>query len=445
MFNIKIQISLYTLPNKMEVKLESMRENLYGFCELERKRYHKLYEIIEKYATEHKLLISDVYKLTNLQKTDQFLDYHYEVYCSRPLEHTNRIVNLIYEEIPDHPMIDTLTMNTVVKNEEFSISFDGRFIAKIFAMQRDRPKGKSVDLAKLVEPKIISKIPYMPAEIEIIDVFHKMYTASAPLETLEHFEKIMIEQVTSKVGGEVNQITGGKEKSCYERKKDELEAIKVAIVKDFLRARQDIALLGPMAIEWYQSGENICPKYDRIQLCGVLSVEQLKSELTNYLQSLGRKYEISMSEELDLLIPKDFRTKRTIFSMSIHTDLGIKEKPFLEYFNSCEFELIPTFEHHQLLLVSKPVLMRFLFIDLWISKFIYSIGKLDKQSYTQKQTRTLDLIKQGMKIPFVADGTLGVYYDYDISKKEKKIGQEQFFGPYMPSMHFKKNNKLREI
>lgn len=445
MFNIKIQILLYTRPDKMEVKLESMRENLYDFCESERKRYCKLYGIIEKYAIEHKLLISDIYKLTNLQKTDQFLDYHYEMYCSRPLGHTNRIVNLLYEEMSDHPMIDTLTMNTAVKNEEFSISFDGRFVAKIFAMQRDRPKGKSVDLAKLVESKIIDKVPYMSAEIEIIDVFHKLYTAGAPSKTLEHFEKIMIQQVTSKVGGEVYQITGGKENPCYERKKDELEAIKIAIVKDFLRTRQDVSLLGPMAIEWYQSGENICPKYDRIQLCGVLSADQLKLELTNYLHSLGRKYEVSMSEELDLLIPKDFRTKRTIFSMSIHTDLGIKEKPFLEYFNSCEFELIPVFEHHKLLLASKPVIMRFLFIDLWISKFIYSIGKLDKQSYTQKQTRTLDLISQGAKMPFVADGTIGIYYDYDISNKEKKIGQDQFFGPYMPSMFFKKNNKLREI
>lgn len=429
----------------MDAKLESMRTNLYGFCKLERQRYDKLYGVIMQYVAEHKLLISNVYKLTDLQKIDQFLDYHIEIYCSKPLEHSNRIVNAIYNEILEHPMIDTLAMNTSVKNEEFSISFDGRFIAKIFAMQHDRPKGKSVDLAKLVEPKMIDKIPYMPAEIEIIDIFHKLYNVEGPVRSLEYFETTMIGQVINKVGGEVNEITGGKEPTCYERKKDELEAIKLLILKEFLQGRKDLALMGPMAVDWYLSNGDICPKYDRIQLCGMISTDQLRSELTSFLQSFERKYELSVSEELDLLIPKDFRTKRSIFSMSIRTDMGIKEKPFLEYFNNCEFELVPVFDHYKLQLASKYVIMRFLFIDLWISKFIYSIGKLDKQSYIQRQTRTIELIKQGSNLPFVSDGVIGLYYDYEISKKEKKIGQEQYFGPYAPTTYFRKNNKLREL
>ena len=429
----------------MDIKLDTMRENLYKFCELERNKYDELYEIIELYVKENKLLISNVYKLTNCKKIDQFLDYHYEIYCSNPLEHTNRITNIIYESMSDHSMVSTLTMNTAVKNEEFSILFDGRFIAKIFAMQRDRPKGKSIDIFKLVEPTIINKVPYMPTEIEIIDVYHNLYIGGTQMASIEYFEKTMINQVIGKIGGEVEQIIGGLEKTCYERKKDELEAIKVAILKDFLPKNQNLIFMGPMALEWYNSSQNICPKYDRIQLCGTMPSEHLKNELLNFLRFLGRKYEISISDELDLLIPKDFRTKRIVYSMSIQTDMGIKEKPFLEYFNSCEFELIPAFEHQGILVASKYVLLRFLFIDLWVTKFVYSIGKLDKQSYTQKQTRTLELIKQAENLPFVVDGVLGLYYDYEISKKEKKVGQEQFFGPYMPDSYFKKNNKLREI
>ncbi len=438
-----------------------LKANLYGFVKSERMRYDHIYKIIETYVIEHKLFISDPYKLTHLEtNTDQFMDFHYSIYCSRPLEHANAITNLIYEElmVRKDPLIDLLVMNTAIKNEEFSISYDNRFIVKVYALQRDRPKGQSSDLAKLIIPEVINKVPYMPAEIEIIDVYNNLYTNPTNLYAYEHFESSMLKQVLSKIGGEVQDISGGdnqggniisgaddsQKNTCYERKKDELEALKIAIVKDFLPGKP-LALLGPMAIELYQSGTDMCPKYDRIQLVGTWSTSELKTKLSDYLTTFGRRYEISDSDELDLLIPKDFRTKRVIFSMSIKTDMGIKEKPFLEYFNSCNFELIPVFEFENILLTNKYVLLRFLFIDLWVTKFIYSIGKLEKSSYVSKQQRTMSLIRLASKMPFVVDGLIGSYYDFEISKKEKKIDQEQYFGPYYPAGYFKKNSKLRTV
>ncbi len=432
-----------------EMVVYTLRNNMYGFIKEERNRYADLYRVIKDYVIENKLMLSDPYMITNLSNnSDVFLDYHYTVYCSRPLTHANTIVNLLYDELManDNKLVSTLVMNTVVKNEEFSISFDNRYIAKIFAMQRNRPKGKSVDISKLIAPHYINKVPYLPAEIEIIDIYNRIYTNQGSIQALLDIEEKMGKYIVNKVGGEVELIKiGGDIKTCYERKKDVLEAIKLSIIKNFLVDRTDLALLGPMAVEWLQNAENICPKYDRIQLVGTLTIEELKTELEKYVKMLGQNNSITVGEELDLLIPKDFRTKRAIFSLIIKTDFGIKEKPFLEYFNSCNFELVPVFESNKILIVNKYVLLRFLFIDLWVSKFIYSVGKIDKESYTTKQGRYLELIKETNKLPFIADGTIGVYYEYDVSKKEQKISQEHFFIPYYPYGFFLKNKQLRSV
>ncbi len=462
----------------MDAKIELMHENLFEFCQAEREKYGELYQVLLKYVKEHDLFISDSYELTGLSNTYKFFDFHYQIYCSKPLLHTNRIINLMYWKLAKHPMIGTLVMNTSVKNEEFSISFDNRFICKLFAMQRDRPKGNSVDLMKLVKPAVINKIKYLPAEIEIIDIYQKLYNGLGSFSAMKHFVSTMYKQImddrtineedtghTSNDKANDDKQTGNdkanddkqtsnddqsddedlKSKTCYERKKEELEAIKMFILTDFLKGRQDVTLLGPIAVDWYTMGEKLCPKYDKIQICGTIKPAQLKEELQTFLNSLGRKYNVSLGDSLDLLIPKDFRTKRIIYSMSIRTDAGIKEKPFLEYFNCCDFELIPVFDHNSMLIANKYVLLRFLFIDLWIYKFIYSIGRLEKKTYLQKRDRLVAAIKQAEAMDFIAEGTLGFHYDYDISKRQKKIGQEEYFAPYSPSMHVQKNGAVRKL
>ena len=427
----------------------NLRNNMYNFLKKERERYDKLYNVIKAYVIEHKLLISNPYLISNLSNnSDMFLDYSYVIYCATPLRHANNIVNLIYDELltSDNKLISTLVMNTVVKNEEFSIAFDNRFIANIFAIQRNRPKGNSLDISKIIVPNYINKVPYVPDELEIIEIYNNIYSNQGSIQARLDIEERMFKNIVHKIGGEVKEISdiiGGS--TCYERKKDALEAIKISIITNFLAGRQDLALLGPMAVEWIQSEGKICPKFDRIQLVGTLTLKELETELKKYLNSLGRDYNMSVGGELDLLIPKDFRTKRAIFSIAIRTDFGIKEKPFLEYFNSCNFELIPVYEINNIIVVSKYVLLRFLFIDIWVSKFVYSIGKIDKKNYTTKQTRYLELVKYVNKMPFIADGTIGVYYDYLVSKGEKKLAQELFFIPYYPFGYFNKNKQLRQL
>jgi len=425
-------------------KLQQAKIEVLPFIKKDRDQYADLYKVVEDYVKANNLFISNLYKIAKLDKSDlidELVNYHYDIYCSRPFEHSNNLINLIYEKLKKHSLISTLVLNTIVKNEEFVILFDTRVMCKILAIQRDRPGGKSLDLMKIIKPVNINGLNYLPAEIEIIDVYNQLYTNE---NTNLLFEQKLSKQVIGVVGGQLEKITGGKSDACYERKKDELEAIKVAIVKDFLKDRTDVVLLGGLAVELHKN-TNICPKYDRIQIITTLTPDQFRKELSDYLNGLGRNYNITMGDELDLLIPKDFRSKRIVFSMSLRTDMGIKEKPFLEYFNSAEFDVIPYFKHNNILIACKYVICKFLFIDLYVSKFIHSLGKLDDKSYAAKQSRNLELINYVNNMQFQIDGTIGVYFDYEISKKELMLGQERYYAPYFPHSYFVKNDKLRDF
>ena len=432
------------VPKNTNAILDRLRAGLYDVTFAERSRYKTLYQEITKYASNHDIFISDVYKLLDISDDiDSLFDFHYVCYSARPFEHANAIVNLLYDVVKDTELAATLVLNTVVKNEEFTLSYDNRFIAKFYQLVKMKSDGS------LIGPVKIHGISYLPSEIEIIDIYQRLYTGNGNISKLAMFEEKLSSFVVAKIGGEVGYDPDNPDKSggmsCYERKKDEVEALKISIVKNFIRGRKDVVLTGPIALDWLAEGDALCPKFDRIQVFTSLTVDQLREELNRYLSRLDRKYTINVSDELDLQIPKDFRTKRIIFSIVLKTDFGIKEKPFLEYFTSAEFELIPAFIADDILIANKYVLARFLYIDLWVFKYVFTIGKIDVTSYKQKQQKLLDHIGRCKKLDNIADGTIGNYIDYAISKKELLIGQDQFFVPYYPTDYLKTHDTLRKI
>jgi hypothetical protein len=402
-------------------------------------------------------------------------------------------------------------MSTSVKNEEFLITYDTRIVAKIFAIQPGYTPGvKSPNLSETIIPVIKNDMRYLPASVEIIDLYNILYTGIGYdeniLNTTNQLSKLVIEKTGGDIkrakgangeksakneknakgangeksghnkkyeeelelinkhnphiildpdieeldpdilqGSEILSPVGGSEKSCYEKKKNELEAIKIALLREYFKDRYDIILIGTIGYNWSKSGNNICPNMDRIQIITALPINDLKNGISQYLNGIGRNYKITVSDQLGLMIPKDFRTKKTIFSMIINTAKGPKEKPFLEVFNNATFELIPASIINDMLIGSKYVLLRFLYIDLWISNFVYTIGRLTKDKFVERQTRILNAIRNVSTMENIAEGVLGTYYDYDVSKKELIIGQEQYFGPYNVDMYYKKNKKVRKI
>lgn len=600
--------------DNLSVSFQKIKSDLYDTILEERNRYKKIYDIIESYVKEKNLLISNLYKITGLNDLiDELYDFQYTIYCERPLEHSTEITNRIYEGYKNDKMVKFLNLKTVIKNEEFIVEYDGRIMAKIFALQKYK-RGDKVRILKAIEPFIINEIPYMPPEVEIIDIYQKMYNGSLQYrqfeiilfeETRRRYRELGIygsgskkgsrklnnkvnidkKQISTKHGDhkidithdteikvplnpeddteieannseneiynsedaledEVNnlddslevdadnlddtvdyieyhgklsenykepddnesnnkepdynesnneepedneesdsrhthnykkhihQVKGGvhklkyhsfagekanitsedineqiykqeKSKSCYDKKKDVLEALKVAIIKDFLKDRKDIMLIGPMAYSWYAHGKDFCPMYDRLQVISSIRPSKLRQEINNYLASIGQRYVLSLGDDLELMIPKDFRTKRQIFSINIVSERGIKTKPFLEYFNTAQFDIVPTMIKDGVLLGQKDVLLRFLFIDLWVAKFVYLAGKIEEEIYIKRISRLWDVITHIHIIPNHVDGFLGIYQDYDVAKKKLNTGTSVIFAPYYPFKNMELYGHLR--
>ena len=510
--------------NKTSQIFVDIKNNMYDTIFKERNHYKNIYSIVEEYIIKNKLFVSNLYKISNIEKNiDSLLDYYYVVYCEISLIHANNIINNIYDEIKkqitdehkidlynvDRPetAINFLNLKTLNKNEEFSIEYNNRIIIKLFALQK-YSKEEKIRVLNAITPDIINNISYIPAEIEIIDVYQKIYNGNAQYMLFDDILFKKIKKSNQYVGGYKfnnqnntrnnqnntrnnqnnrnknnnrnnqnnshnkqykiestrssdirNSLTSSyyeddvepdaddedKPKSCYEKKKDILEAIKVAFIKDFLKGRRNIMLIGANAYNWYVNGDNFCPNFDRLQIISNLSSAEIRNEINKFINDLGQKFKLSYGEELDLMIPKDFRTKRQVFSISIKTEKGMKIKPFLEYFNSAQFDIIPGMLKDDVLLGQKYVILRFLFIDMWIAKYVFITGHITEDLYNKRLSRLWEVINGIHVIPMITDIFLGVYKDYDVAKKQKNIENDVNYLPYYPNSYYNKNKKLRQI
>ena len=479
-----------------------IKNNMYDTIFKERNYYKKIYSIVEEYIIKNKLFVSNLYKISNIEKNiDSLFDYYYVVYCEISLIHANNIINNIYDEIKkqitdenkidlynvDKPdtAINFLNLKTLNKNEEFSIEYNNRIIIKLFALQK-YSKEEKIRVLNAITPDNINNISYMPAEIEIIDVYQKIYNGNAQYMLFDDILFKKIKKSNQYIGGYKfhnqnnnrnnqnnnrnkiestrssdirNSLTSSyyeddvepdaddedKPKSCYEKKKDILEAIKVAFIKDFLKGRKNIMLIGANAYNWYVNGDNFCPNFDRLQIISNLSSDEIRNEINKFINDLGQKFKLSYGEELDLMIPKDFRTKRQVFSISVKTEKGMKIKPFLEYFNSAQFDIIPGMLKDDVLLGQKYVILRFLFIDMWIAKYVFITGHITEDLYNKRLSRLWEVINGIHVIPMITDIFLGVYKDYDVAKKQKNIENDVNYLPYYPNSYYNKNKKLRQI
>lgn len=463
----------------------------------DRSRYDYVYGIIEEYVRKNKLIVSDRYVISKdiLDKFDEKdrigyeLDYIFEksyvIYSINPLKDANDLTNVIYEKCKDmqktKPSDDKaiadlnitkdfdeeqakaemgeiseknkigesigfktdseifhlykLTrMKTIKPYEEFTIEFNLRIIATVYKIQ----KYKSSNPIELMKPININSIYYMPSEIELIDTYHNLYIMKSYDKNIE-YEKILFDQV--RVRKELG-VLGGID--CKVERKKLLESIKISLVADWLKT-QKYVLIGVWAYDLIKLGKDLCANREKIQIIGDVHPDVILNDLTKYINEIA-KASINYREQ-DLSIPKDFRTKRYTFYMTIKTESNVVDKPFLDYFNCSSYEVIPCYRNGNLLIGHEYVILRFLFIDLWIIRVIKNLNLISVDILNMKIDYLWKIILF-MKEYFVGKEMsiefIGTNVDYSISKKMSNLGGTQFF-PYIPYMFEKTNKKLKSI
>jgi hypothetical protein len=401
---------------------------------IERSQYEDIYKVVLDYCQKNDILISNVHVLTeDKDNKANILNKTFEIYSSNPFRHANDLVNKIYQKRIKDPRAKYTRLLTLVEKTEFMIEYDFRRIAVIYKIQ----KHKSSTIHDLIKPEKINNVSYLPSELELIDTYHTLYNPSKEedWEDARKVEKILFKQVKSRK--EKGVLGGG----C---KTNTLDAIKIDLVKNWLPKKQDFILIGPWAFDWIKNGKKICKNKEKIQIISKISHEELLPMLQSEISKIV-KFKITVKEQ-ELFIPKDYRTKRFTYYVHINTPSGVSEKPFLDLFTCGCFEVLPYYELDGINIGSKYILLRFLFIDLWIIRIIKNLGYLTPNVLNIKVDylwKIIEFIRDTYKFK-TAKKHFGIYRDANMDKKLANLSGKRFY-PYYPAKYVEENNKYRSI
>lgn len=352
----------------------------------DRNQYADLFAVVEKYASENKLIISNLKMLTG--EKEQFID-KYIIYCVNPFRHGNAIANLMAEKRVEINEGKWVQLRTALAHKQLGILYKNIELVEIHSIGTF----KGIDINLLVRPIEVKgfytnyTIYIMPQEIELINIYKKLYSPnfSKEWEKIIKMEPVLIEGAKKRITG---NIIGGDIKRQYPN----IDTIKKLIILKLL-AGSDFVLIGAWAIKLIEMGVMggaIYSTSEKVQIITKYSIEKTFELLKDYLKTVySNTYEITYQEH-DLFIPKEYRNKR--FTVYIQTpcekegECPVKRIAFIDIFINATYELIPWILSSRFLKkkndrypknikIGNPyVILSFLMIDLWILRLIYYKG-----------------------------------------------------------------------
>jgi hypothetical protein len=317
----------------------------------DRAKYADVYELLYEECKKRKLILSDIGVLLGEK---QAYAGEVNVFTDTPYSDAKYITDKIAEKIGKW-----VTMSTVVYGKKLLIKYDSRPICRFHRINRPN----SVDLYSLVLPETIHGLSYIPPELEIIEVYHKLYSIDSHGDwgDLVKLEDMLWKLVLSR-----QDVIGGSEQPKY----DNLKVLKKLIIEGFIT---DEVILNEYNFE---NPSDTKSNIDKLQ---VISNE----DPVNYINRLGgfiSKYSSLKMEyrKHDLKIPYDTRTARYTVYLWYPSGRKPVKKSFMDVFNSAAFELVPYNEvkigTKKYRVANDYVKLRFLAIDMWILRMVMKMN-----------------------------------------------------------------------
>jgi len=418
--------------------IDNIKERAKNQILIDRLHFKKIYNVVDEYCRDHhEMFISNIQKILNQEPP---LNIVYDIYCENPYKHAVLLSDKIFLNVGKW-----IQMKTKIPHKEFVISYDSRNLIFIFGMDIH----KFINTNILVNPILINNINYMPPELEIIDIYKKLYS---PNDVDEWVDSLMIEKKLFKLIYNRIEKTGGWDcKPCKRRRSFDIEIIKIILFGEYIPTKNYV-LIGHWGMSTIKSTvlkKNIEPHVEKLQVLSPYSIEKdvecIKQVISNYT-----KYQLIYKEH-EMNLPKDFRIKRYTLYIKFPYDGGFKEKPFMDIFNSPQFQLIPykelqiEFEDKCVhIKIGNPfVLLRFVMIDLWIIKIIKQLKKMSTEILINK-TKSLIELYNDIKNPKYKwiDNVFGIDYiginiDYSIAKTKETLKYRYL--PYLPALALKQD------
>lgn len=436
-------------------------------------KFKIIFEEVEKYISQNKLILSDINMLVG--KTLMYKE-SYLIYCNNPFRHANNLVNKISEAIlssNDKNAIHNgdakwIQLSTAIEHKELSIMYKNRRLIQIYALsERDININTIVQPVKHVGFYTSNTIYLMPQEIELVDIYKKLYSPEYANEwkDLLEIEPLLIEKTQERI--KTRAITAGLDNS----KNIDINTLKSLLVLKML-SNSDFVLIGNWAVKLIEMGilgGILHSSYEKLQIITEYNIEKAFEIIKDYVKILIPKYpnEITYKEH-ELFLPKEYRTKRYTVYIQLHcikeNKCPVREKPFIDIFTNGSYELIPwvsssrfmkkkNLQYPKNVKIGNPyVLLRFMMIDFWILRIVYDKELIMKNIFYKKIEIILANILK-IKNPnrlggiinkaFSLENYIGKYSNEFIYFKDL-ISQKRI-PIYNPFVYKKEHGKYREI
>lgn len=384
----------------------------------DRIKFKPYFEVAEKYCAENNIIIGGSVGIDLLLGRSMTKDsWSWDLYCPNAFENAKELITAMYATKINHVDSRTLTLQTNIKHREFTILADARFLFKIYSLEMYR----GVVLAEVMNPTICtgwfgSQVKVFPPEIVLIGIYQNLYSPAKfrLWEGLLANEELLFRKYRDALySAGKSDVVGNFDKSVAD------DILLRSLLKD-----SRIALIGDYAMSKLGiSGGS------RIQILTDIPLSELAQMTTRVLsheKNQLRRMKVSHVRcsyaYFNLNVPSDFQiTKHTVYAV-----LDNDQIPLYDVFNSPEYEMIPFKVVDKIQVAAPYVLLRFIFIDIWILRLIIGI------SGSNLQTRINGLIRLAVSLRdyisaqmsadpfsvFPRDNYIGVNMSETVAKKK---------------------------
>lgn len=378
--------------------------------------------------------------------------------------HSRKITTLITNQI--HKKYGKFVqMRANIPNQEYEVIYNLRPLIKIYHIHRY----KKVEILKLFDTVTIDKLLYFPAEVELMDIYHKLYLPNfyEEWENLEKEKKILhdINIIKKKLKQSPSQSV--KNNPCQKSRSIIMDQIKLIMLQYF--NNENIVLLG----EWAQytlTNKNLTthanflsqtdPKTKKrntfpLSQLQIISENSIEIDYKNIVMYLSKfiKYGIYFKKR-KLYVPKNNRIyKHTLYVKFPTMKPSSVDKPFLDIYNCGLYEVIPCVKYT--CKINEPINLkigcRYLFIyillvEMWIIKLLFRLETIDKNIYSDKISNIYNMIKWAEKnIPVYTKTYIGVNFNEKIYQNLVISANHIKKTSYYPEKNIKKYKNYKLI
>lgn len=362
--------------------------------------------------------------------------YQLDIYIDDTLRHAKGLADYLYtSSLKTDIDGSTIAMTTKLKYKYFTIWINTRASFNVINIDRYR----NVKLIDLIIP-VLAPCRFNPGEfvycmnveLALLYIYQKLYQPySSSRGYVSYSQLLKYEQVLIESIGKLK--VGGRSKKSFNKYMDASDIIDEFLVGD----DQSNIVIGDYADETISGGvkRRRDTQHKRLQMISSEDPKAINGRLSRLVKrSMGNRYS-SIVIEYDLKIPSDQQLRKYTFYVTDNNS----QRPILDVFNSTTYETVPYHRRDNMNIAGYFVVLRFRFIDMYASKLIAALKRVEDTRYEGSIDNIMKLrdhisnkINDSPLEVFQTDNYKGIFVEENIVMKKLSAKYQYMFSPYYP-------------